>query len=292
MLRQRLVVCGAVASLSAGLVGCAAHTPAPEPSSAAAPFVGPVDQARTLDQLKDIRRAQDAVLANLANAQTPGYQATQPLFNADEHARLQLRKDTTPGPLIHTGRELDLVIEGEGFFEIVDFKSHHAGTVYTRAGTLYVNRDGELVLGSPSSWARLEPMINIPDDALAVSVDVQGHFTVTNYDGTQSSVGQVQLVKFLSPECLQEVAPGRYVETAASGEPVVGNPGESTFGTILQGHLEGSNVDLYAESAAWDRLRTWEIALGRALGLDPALLDRPQPLLLQTDPPLASLQRR
>lgn len=145
-----------------------------------------------------------------------------------------------------TGRELDVLIEGNGFFEVSILGEQGGGIGYTRAGNLFANRDGDLVVGS-SSGPRIEPNITVPADTRAINVSADGTISVTGEDGTATEIGQLTLSTFVNREGLQSIGGNTYVATDASGPPIQGVPGEGSLGTILQGHLEGSNVDPVTE---------------------------------------------
>ena len=150
------------------------------------------------------------------------------------------------GSAIPTGRELDVFVEGDGFFELQILSEQGGGVGYTRAGNFFTNRDGELVLGN-SQGPRLQPGITIPDDALNVSISADGSVNVSNPDGSVSNVGQIQLNTFVNMEGLKSIGGNVYVSTEASGPAIPGNPGEGSLGTLLQGSLENSNVDPVTE---------------------------------------------
>ena len=150
------------------------------------------------------------------------------------------------GSAVPTGRELDVFVEGDGFFELQILSEQGGGVGYTRAGNFFTNRDGELVLGN-SQGPRLQPGIVIPDDAVNVSISADGTVNVTNPDGSVGNVGQIQLNTFVNMEGLKSVGGNVYVATEASGPAIPGNPGEGSLGTLLQGSLENSNVDPVTE---------------------------------------------
>ncbi|MEM9420284.1 MAG: flagellar hook basal-body protein [Planctomycetota bacterium] len=239
------------------------------------------DTQETVDRLNDIRRAREAILQNLAHAHTPGYHAIRPVFYVvdDESPSLVLRRDATPASMALTGRELDIAIEGEGFFQAW---TEEKGSFYTRAGALYVNREGHLVLGSRTG-PRLQPGITLPEDAVTIDISQQGEVRTTQPGGIRSSHGHIALVTFIGADSLAEIAPGRYVETEDSGPPFVGILGQGTHGTILQGYLEESNVNLYLEAAELQELRDWEDALAESIGLDPDVLEQPGPIQAPED---------
>src|SRR3990172_6368536 len=145
------------------------------------------------------------------------------------------------GAFQQTGRELDMAIEGPGFLQVID---PSGDTLYTRAGDLSVNANGSLVIGSASTGRLLEPSIDIPPDAVAVSISPQGVVSVRQPGNQQmSSVGNIELVSFINPEGLLKLGENLYAETDASGTPTTGTPGENGLGVIRQGVLEASNVE-------------------------------------------------
>ncbi len=149
----------------------------------------------------------------------------------------------TPGNPMQTDRELDLLIEGEGFFRVQVEEALGGGFAYTRAGNFTVNGAGEIVLASDVG-RRLDPPIQIPEDATAIAVGPSGIVSVMQPgQAAPQEIGQIELTTFINEGGLKPVGENLYVETAASGEPIVGNPQEDNFGIIRQGMLESSNVD-------------------------------------------------
>jgi flagellar basal-body rod protein FlgG len=151
--------------------------------------------------------------------------------------------DFSTGSPQETGRDLDLMVDGLGMFQVRILPEVGDGIGYTRAGNFFLNRDGEMVLGN-SEGPRVEPSITVPADAERVEVSADG--TVFAYLPGQvdpSNVGQIQLANFVNPNGLRSIGGNLYVETSASGPPIQGNPGDGTLGTILQKFLESSNVD-------------------------------------------------
>lgn len=146
------------------------------------------------------------------------------------------------GAAAPTGRELDLFIEGDGFLEVEIASEQGGGVGYTRAGNLFVNSDGELVLGN-TQGPRLADGISLDEEALSTSIAADGTVSQTLSDGSITQVGQIQLTTFVNKEGLRSIGGNIYVESDASGPPIQGNPGEGSLGTLLQGHLENSNVD-------------------------------------------------
>lgn len=147
------------------------------------------------------------------------------------------------GPLNPTDRQTDLAVRGTGFFQVQTVYNGQQTTAYTRAGNFVVNQQGNLVLAN-SEGSRLEPTISIPTDAVSISVGPDGQVMVQQPGNPNlTSVGQLQLARFVNQEGLKQIGKNLFVETDASGPPVTGNPQTDGLGEILQGSLEGSNVD-------------------------------------------------
>jgi len=117
-------------------------------------------------------------------------------------------------------------------------------TLYTRAGNFSLNANGELVMGSASTGRLLEPSIQIPPDATAISISAQGVVSVKQPGSPNlSAVGDIELVTFINPEGLLKLGENLYAETDSSGAPTTGTPGEDGIGLLRQGFLEASNVE-------------------------------------------------
>jgi flagellar basal-body rod protein FlgG len=210
----------------------------------------------------------DIIAHNLANVNTNGFKSQRANFedllyihkkqpgteNAEgdkSPAGLQVglgtrisntQYDFIQGSPIDTSRELDVMIDGKGFFK-VQLSADEGGTGYTRAGNLFVNADGDLVLGN-TDGRRIEPAIQIPDDAQSVQISSDGRvFAVTPAQPEPQEQGRLELANFVNPAGLKSIGGNIYVETAASGPPIDGVPREGGFGSVLQGFLEASNVD-------------------------------------------------
>jgi flagellar basal-body rod protein FlgG len=152
------------------------------------------------------------------------------------------QKTFMQGNFEHTQNDLDMAIEGQGFFQIVQANGEIA---YTRAGNFKIDSEGRIV--SPDGFL-LEPEITIPTDALAVSIGTDGTISVLQPGQSEpSEVGQLQLARFVNPAGLQSIGRNLFSRTAASGEANTGTPGEDGFGTIAQGFLEMSNVSVVDE---------------------------------------------
>lgn len=149
--------------------------------------------------------------------------------------------DFSQGAVEDTGRELDVYIAGEGFFQVRD---PTGATYYTRAGNFNVNANGDIVVGSASTGRLLEPQISIPPDATAISISAEGIVSVQQPNTTQmSDIGQIELAKFINPEGLIRLGENLYAESDASGTAVLGTPGQDGLGTLQQNALESSNVE-------------------------------------------------
>jgi flagellar basal-body rod protein FlgG len=145
------------------------------------------------------------------------------------------------GAFQQTGRELDVAIEGPGFFKVLDPSGDE---VYTRSGTFSVNAEGSLVIGSASTGRLLDPTIQIPPDATAISISPQGVVAVRQPGNPAlSTVGNIELSTFINPEGLLKLGENLYAETDASGPPTSGPPGEEGVGQLRQAFLEASNVE-------------------------------------------------
>jgi flagellar basal-body rod protein FlgG len=146
------------------------------------------------------------------------------------------------GNIITTGNQLDLAINGRGFFEILLPDGSQA---YTRDGTFQINADGELVT---SSGYTVQPAVTIPAGATSVTIGLDG--TVSAVPPGQSDavqVGTLQLTDFVNPAGLQPRGENLFGETQASGPPEPGTPGLNGLGTLMQGSLETSNVNVVEE---------------------------------------------
>ena len=151
--------------------------------------------------------------------------------------------DFSTGSPIPTGRQLDMMVDGNGLFQVSILEEIGNGIGYTRAGNFFVNRDGELVLGNRDG-PRLEPPITVPPDYTRIEISSDGQVNVFQPGAVDpTNVGQIQLATFVNPNGLKPIGGNILVETGASGPPIEGTPGDGNFGTIMQNFLESSNVD-------------------------------------------------
>ncbi len=211
----------------------------------------------------------DVISQNLANINTTGYKEQRPEFqdllyqnekrvgaNSSDTGTIvptgiqvglgvktgAIYRTHTQGAMQNTSNPLDLAIQGKGFFQI----TQPDGTIaYSRAGVFQVSADGELVTidGFP-----LEPAITIPNNATEISINQSGEvFATIPGQIDAQNLGQLQVANFVNEAGLQSIGNNSYLETTASGSPIVGNPDTDEFGSILQGFLENSNVDPVSE---------------------------------------------
>ena len=148
-------------------------------------------------------------------------------------------KNYSQGSLTQTGNPLDLAIQGRGFFQI---QMPDGTLAYTRDGTFQANAQGQLVT---SSGYVLQPGVTIPQGAQSVTIGKDGTVSVLMAgQSAPTQVGQVQLADFINPAGLQPKGDNLLVQSAASGAPQTGAPGANGLGTLAQGSLEGSNVNV------------------------------------------------
>lgn len=148
----------------------------------------------------------------------------------------------TMGNLQSTGNELDMAIQGDGFFQI----TMTDGTLgYTRDGNFKKDSQGRVCT---SEGYFLEPLITIPTNATQLTISAEGVVSATIPNQTTTQVlGQIQIARFVNPAGLDSVGSNLFKETEASGAPVVTNPGTDGAGTIVQKYLEMSNVQVVEE---------------------------------------------
>jgi len=146
------------------------------------------------------------------------------------------------GDFMLTSNPLDIVIEGDGFFQIL----LPDGTVsYSRAGAFKLDSEGRIV---NSDGYPLEPSITVPANTLSVTVGSDGQVTVLQAGSvTPTQIGQIELARFINPGGLKALGKNLFQQTASSGEPTTGNPSTEGLGTVAQGFLEMSNVNVVEE---------------------------------------------
>ena len=146
------------------------------------------------------------------------------------------------GDRLNTGNQLDMAIDGLGFFQI---QRPNGDSVYTRDGTFKLDGDGNLVT---AQGYQVLPNITVPPDAISVTVLPDGTVNAAQAgNSTPLNLGQIQLARFANPAGLRMVGGNLFEATNASGDPEVGLPEQNGFGGIAAGFLEGSNVEVAEE---------------------------------------------
>ena len=210
----------------------------------------------------------DVIANNLANVNTSGFKKSRAEFqdllyesmraagaasSADTiiPTGIQLGHGTRPaavqkmfiqGDFQNSGNELDWAIEGNGFFQI---ELPNGETAYTRSGEFKLDADGRIVNvdGFP-----LVPQLSIPTNTISITVGMDGTVSVIQADDSiPSEIGTLQLARFANASGLRSLGRNLFAPTEASGDEMVGTPGEDGLGTIAQGFLEMSNVSVVDE---------------------------------------------
>jgi flagellar basal-body rod protein FlgG len=210
----------------------------------------------------------DVISNNLANVGTAGFKRSRAVFEdllyqtlrqpgAQSSQQTQLptgltvgtgvkpvasEKVFTQGNLQQTGNNLDVAINGAGFFQV---QLPDGTTAYTRDGSFHLDANGQLVT---SSGYALQPAITIPANALTITVARDGTVSVTQPgQAAPTQVGALQLANFINAAGLQSQGENLYLETAASGSPTTNTAGTNGLGTLSQGYVETSNVNVVEE---------------------------------------------
>ena len=145
------------------------------------------------------------------------------------------------GNMVNSQNPLDVAISGEGHFQVTQ---PDGTTAYSRDGSFKVSSTGQLVT---SSGASIVPAITIPNNASTITIGRDGTISVELNTGGQQVLGQLQVARFLNPAGLMAVGQNLLKETPASGAPQVQAPGTNGAGTLMQGTLEASNVNVAEE---------------------------------------------
>ena len=218
--------------------------------------------------MESLQTKLNVIANNLANVNTTGFKSDranfEDLFYRNEvfpgaqdassnftpvgiHIGLGARVQSTQmnfmqGAFQETGQPLDVAIEGKGFIQVLDPSTNLP--LYTRAGNLSLNASGQLVIGSAQTGRIVQPPITIPQDATGISISSDGRVSYQQPGNPQlQQAGQLTMTMFQNPEGLLKLGENLYVDTAASGSPVQGNPGTQGMGSLRQGFLELSNVE-------------------------------------------------
>lgn len=210
----------------------------------------------------------DVISNNLANVNTSGFKRSRSDFQdlLYENMRapgvssssgttvptgIQLGHGTRPvatqkifiqGDFQHTKNNMDMAIEGDGFFQVLQ---PNGETAYSRAGSFKMDSEGRIVT---SDGFTMEPEITIPTDSISISIGTDGTVSVLQAGQNASTeVGSIQLARFVNPAGLNSIGRNLYLPTSSSGDAATGTPGEDGLGTIAQGYLEMSNVSVVDE---------------------------------------------
>src|SRR5512147_904187 len=210
----------------------------------------------------------DVISNNLANVSTNGFKRSRAVFEdllyqnlrqpgAQSSQQTQIpsglqigtgvrpvatERIHTQGNLQQTSNQLDVAIQGAGFFQVL---MPDGTTAYTRDGSFQTDNQGQVVT---SSGFVVQPPITIPANATTVSIGQDGVVTVTQPGATAPvQVGSIQLATFINPAGLQSMGQNLYLETASSGTPSTNVPGTNGAGTVSQNFVETSNVNVVEE---------------------------------------------
>ncbi len=148
----------------------------------------------------------------------------------------------TQGNIVQTNNSFDVAIQGNGFFQI----THPDGSiVYTRDGSFGMDANGQLVT---QNGYRIEPAITVPANTLSVTIGSDGTVSaLVAGNTTPTAIGNITLAHFINPTGLEAIGDNLYRETASSGPAQVDTPGTNGAGTLIQGSLESSNVNVVEE---------------------------------------------
>jgi flagellar basal-body rod protein FlgG len=240
----------------------------------------PALRASTTGMMAQQTRTQ-VIANNLANVNTPGFkrsraqfedllyqtvQGTQVIGTPDAltNPAVQVGRGTrlaavqrvhTQGALDQTGRNLDVAIEGEGFFQV---QLPNGEMAYTRDGSFGISDQGLLVT---SNGFAVMPQIAVPEDIAELTIAPSGIVTVRRGEDIEpTEIGRLELARFVNPSGLLSLGQNLYGATAASGVPTVGFPSEEGLGRLQQGSLEASNVEIVQEMVEMiTAMRAYEI---------------------------------
>jgi flagellar basal-body rod protein FlgG len=155
-----------------------------------------------------------------------------------------VQKIFTEGDLIQTGNELDVAIEGAGFFQV---EMPNGTTAYTRAGAFKRDGDGRI---TNSDGYPIAPAITIPDGSRQITISETGILSaIIGADNTSTEIGALETVTFTNNSGLTAIGRNLFIESAASGTAQAAAPGDDGYGTLAQNYLEGSNVNIVEEMA-------------------------------------------
>lgn len=179
----------------------------------------------------------------LPGAQDAQGQLTPTGIHVGLGSRVQsVQAEFTQGAFQSTNGDLDIAIEGDGFFQVLDPATGQFQ--YTRAGNFTRNANGDIVMASASTGRLLQPQITLPPDTVGIVIGAEGNVSVQQAGTPQlTQLGQIQLAKFINPQGLLKLGENLYSETNASGAALLTNPGVDGAGQLRQRTLESSNVE-------------------------------------------------
>ncbi|MDR0454851.1 MAG: flagellar basal-body rod protein FlgG [Deferribacteraceae bacterium] len=155
---------------------------------------------------------------------------------------ISIEKIFSQGSFQYTENPLDVMIEGDGFFQV---QLPDGSMGYTRQGAFKIDANGDIV--TPQGYL-LFPNINVPENALELSISQNGIWSVYLPGDTQETeIGQIEIARFINPAGLKALGENLYIETGASGAAQVSIPSENGFGSLRQLFLEMSNVNVVDE---------------------------------------------
>ena len=208
----------------------------------------------------------DVIANNLANVNTTGFKKSRTDFQdlmyqtisqagsqtasgGQVPTGIQIGMGTMPvgvqkmfmqGDFQETKNEMHMAIEGRGFFKVLSNETE----VYTRAGNFKLDADGNIVTPNGD---KLQPELSVSSDTVSIKIATDGTVTTFDETGTGTSLGTLELYSFLNPPGLKSMGHNLFQATDASGEATSGSPGSDGMGTVIQGYLEMSNVDVVEE---------------------------------------------
>jgi flagellar basal-body rod protein FlgG len=152
-----------------------------------------------------------------------------------------IHKDFTAGSAKPTGNQLDMLINGDGFFSV---QRENGETAFTRDGSFKIDGTGRMMT---SSGHLLNPAITIPPGSAGITIAPNGIVNSTDSEGKLNQIGQIEVVSFINPQGLNSLGGNLYQISDSSGQPVQGQPGNNGLGQIQQYSLEASNVNVVTE---------------------------------------------
>ncbi len=205
---------------------------------------------------------------NLANVNTTGFKRDRAVFNdliyqnlrqvgaqSSENTELPsglmlgtgvkvvaTQKEHSQGNIVQSGNSLDVAVQGKGYFQVL----HPDGNiVYTRDGSFSLTADGVLV--TPNGY-EVQPSMTVPTDATSITIGSDGVVSVLQSgSNAPTQIGQIELAYFVNPQGLEPIGDNLYRESNASGGVNTAIPGSDSTGTLIQGALESSNVNVVEE---------------------------------------------